>query len=69
MGANTMHSLNHAVLASVTAAERGDRSGRRALPPASPERPPSPPMRGRAAYAAGRLARWLDREMARRAVV
>ncbi len=64
-----MHSLNHAVLASVTAAERGGRTTRRALRRGRPERPPSPPMRGRAAYAAGRLARRLDREMARRAVV
>jgi hypothetical protein len=64
-----MHSLNHAVLASVSAAERGGRGRRRELRPARPERPPSPPVRGRAAYAAGRLARRLDREMARRAVV
>lgn len=64
-----MHSLNHAVLASVTAAERT----RPRLPHEPrrrrPERPPRPQIRGRAAYAAGRLARRLDREMARRAVV
>jgi hypothetical protein len=64
-----MHSLNHAVLASVTAAERNRRSTGRAVPPQRPERPPAAPVRARAAYAAGRLARKLDREMARRAVV
>ena len=64
-----MHSLNHAVLASVTAAERARSSTGRAHRRPRPERPPSPPMRGRAAYAAGRLARRLDREMARRAVI
>jgi hypothetical protein len=69
MGANTMHSLNHAVLASVTAAERSTRIATGAPAPRRPERPPGPPLRGRAAYAAGRLARRLDSEMARRAVV
>jgi hypothetical protein len=69
MGANTMHSLNHAVLASVTAAERSRRSTGRAQTLRRPEEPPGPPLRGRAAYATGRLARRLDREMARRAVV
>lgn len=64
-----MHSLNHAVLASVTAAERSRRGTGRAVRPLRPERPPAPPLRGRAAYATGRLARRLDREMARRAVV
>ncbi len=64
-----MHSLNHAVLASVTAAERDVRSTRRAVPPRRPQEPPGPPLRGRAAYVTGRLARRLDREMARRAVV
>ena len=64
-----MHSLNHAVLASVSAAERDGSSRDRALRPARPERPPSPPVRGRVAYAAGRFARRMDREMARRAVV
>jgi hypothetical protein len=63
-----MHSLNHATLASVTAAERSRREYPRPVR-TRPERPPSPPVRGRAAYAAGRLARRLDREMARRAVV
>jgi hypothetical protein len=69
MGVITMHSLNHAVLGSATAAERSDRVARRAIPPARLQRPPGPPLRGRAAYATGRLARRLDREMARRAVV
>jgi hypothetical protein len=64
-----MHSLNHAVLASATAAERHGSARGRAQRPLRPERPPSPPLRGRAAYAAGRFARRLDREMARRAVV
>ena len=62
-----MHSLNHAVLASATAAERHGRTGR-----ADARDDPTtaqPPLRGRAAYAAGRFARRLDREMARRAVV
>ena len=64
-----MHSLNHAVLASVSAAERHERSAGRASSPRRPDRPPGPPLRARAAYAAGRLARRLDSEMARRAVV
>ena len=64
-----MHSLNQAVLASVTAAERDAGARGRAQRPRRPERPPSPPLRGRAAYAAGRVARRLDREMARRAVI
>jgi hypothetical protein len=63
-----MHSLNHAVLGNVVAAERADRPVFRAYLPKRPERPPNVPMRGRAAFAAGRLARRLDREMARRAV-
>jgi hypothetical protein len=64
-----MHSLNYATLASVTAAERTRREHPAAVRTVRPERPPSLPVRGRAAYAAGRLARRLDREMARRAVV
>lgn len=64
-----MHSLNHAVLASVTAADRHARTAARAPSHQRPERPPGPPLRARAAYAAGRLARRLDSEMARRAVV
>jgi hypothetical protein len=63
-----MHSLNHAVLGRVIADERNGRHSFRAEFPQRPERPPNIPMRGRAAYAAGRFARRLDREMARRAV-
>ena len=63
-----MHSLNHAVMGHTVAAERAGRPMVRAVKPSRPERPPSVPMRGRAAYAAGRFARRLDREMARRAV-
>jgi len=64
-----MHSLNHAVMGHVVAAERADRPMVRAVLPKRPERPPRVPIRGRAAFATGRLARRLDREMARRAVV
>jgi hypothetical protein len=64
-----MHSLNHEVLAQLTADERSVRPVHRAVSPTRPERPPSPPIRARVAYATGRLARRLDREMARRAVV
>ena len=64
-----MHSLNHAVLGHVVATERADRQTSRAVRPARPERPPNTPFRGRVAFATGRLARRLDHEMARRAVV
>ena len=64
-----MHSLNQAVLGHVVAAERADRTRIRAVPPQRPERPPRTPLRARAAYGTGRLARRLDREMARRAVI
>ena len=63
-----MHSLNNAVLGTVLAAERAGRPSVLAQPPLRPQRPPGVPIRARVAYAAGRLARWLDREMARRAV-
>jgi hypothetical protein len=63
-----MHSLNQPTLARTVAAERVDVALRAPRPPRR-ERPPSPPPRARAAYAFGRLARRLDREMARRAVV
>jgi hypothetical protein len=63
-----MHSLNQAVLGRLSADERSLRGTRRAVAPRRPERPPSIPARGRAAYLTGRLARRLDREMARRAV-
>ncbi len=64
-----MHSLNHAVLARTAANEQAVRPARRAVWPMRPERPPSPPVRARVAYATGRLARRLDHEMARRAVI
>jgi hypothetical protein len=63
-----MHSLN-AALAQTVADERSQAAERRAGYRPRPERPPNLPVRGRAAYAAGRVARRLDREMARRAVV
>ena len=64
-----MHSLNHAVLGRVIADERTGRQPIRAVFPHRPERPPNSPLRARAAFATGRLARRLDSEMARRAVV
>jgi hypothetical protein len=64
-----MHSLNQPVLAQATANELHARYAGRVPSPRRPERPPGPPLRGRAAYVAGRLARRLDSEMARRAVV
>ena len=64
-----MHSLNHAVLGHTVAAERAGRPHGRAEFPHRPERPPNTPFRGRVAFATGRLARRLDHEMARRAVV
>jgi hypothetical protein len=64
-----MHSLNHAVLGHVVATERAGRATVRAEFPQRPERPPKTPFRGRVAFATGRLARRLDHEMARRAVV
>ena len=64
-----MHSLNHAVLGRVIADERTGRHSFRAEFPRRPERPPRFPVRARAAFAAGRLARRLDSETARRAVV
>jgi hypothetical protein len=64
-----MHSLNHEVLARLAADENALRPAHRAVRPTRPDRPPSPPVRARVAYVTGRLARRLDREMARRAVV
>jgi hypothetical protein len=63
-----MHSLN-AALAREFAAEHRRVARDRAVCHPRPERPPNLPVRGRAAYAAGRFARRLDREMARRAVI
>ena len=64
-----MHSLNHSVMGNAIADARTRRNTIRAVHPQRPERPPNMPIRGRAAYATGRIARRLDREMARRAVV
>ena len=64
-----MHSLNQAVLGHTVAAERAGRPTSRAVRTRRPERPPNTPFRGRVAFATGRLARRLDHEMARRAVV
>ena len=64
-----MHSLNHAVLGRVIADERTGRHSFRAEFPREPEHPPNTPLRARVAFATGRLARRLDSEMARRAVV
>jgi len=64
-----MHSLNQAVLGQVIATERADRPTVRAGFRRRPERPPNTPFRGRVAFATGRLARRLDQEMARRAIV
>ena len=63
-----MHSLNYAVMGNVVAAERAGRPSVFAQPPFRPEQPPGIPIRSRMAFAAGRFARALDREMARRAV-
>ena len=54
-----MHSLNHAVLGHVVAAERAGRPIR-AVNPQRPERPPSVPLRARAAVR-HRPPRRLDR--------
>jgi len=61
-----MHSLIQSHLGTVVAAERADRPIR-AVKRGRPERPPSLPLRARVAYATGRVARKLDREMAQRA--
>ena len=63
-----MHSLNYAVMGNQVANERARRPMVRAVAAPQPERPPNVPIRARAAYAVGRMARRLDREMARRAV-
>ena len=64
-----MHSLNQAILGRATEDERTGRHSFRAERSRRPERPPNPPFRGRVAFATGRLARRLDQEMARRAVI
>jgi hypothetical protein len=60
-----MHSLNHPVYASSVVAERAEATKRDAKH-ARLQHPP--PVRSRAAYAAGRVARRLDSAAARRAV-
>jgi hypothetical protein len=61
-----MHSLNQPDLARGIASDRAEAALRRALP-GRPTHPP--PVRSRAAYAAARIARRLDPNTARRAVV
>ena len=60
-----MHSLNHPVYASSVVAERVE-AAKRAAKHARLQHPP--PVRSRAAYVAGRVARRLDSSAARRAV-
>jgi hypothetical protein len=64
-----MHSQIYAILGQTVANERAGRPRSRAVVPRRPERPPNIPIRGRVAFVTGRLARRLDHEMARRAVV
>jgi hypothetical protein len=63
-----MHSLAQIAYAQAVAADRARPVARVVRSPRR-ERPPTAPLRARAAYAAGRFARRLDAEMARRAVV
>ena len=64
-----MQSINHPAFAQQLAAERiRDAHGRAVSRRRRPDRPPNVPVRGRVAFVAGRFARRLDREMARRAV-
>jgi hypothetical protein len=60
-----MHSLNHQALGQLVAAERAG-AAKRVARGARLHHPP--PVRSRAAYAAGRVARRLDNAAARRAV-
>jgi hypothetical protein len=60
-----MHSNLHQELYRATAADRVRRAPRAVVPL---RRHHPPPIRGRAAYVAARLARRIDRESARRAV-
>jgi hypothetical protein len=60
-----MHSQLHDEMYRAQAADRVRRAPRAVVPL---RRQHPPPIRGRAAYAAARLARWIDRESARRAV-
>jgi hypothetical protein len=63
-----MHSFNSTLVRTI-ADERIRAAQSHAVPRRRSDRPPKVPVRGRAAYVAGRFARRLDREMARRAVV
>ena len=60
-----MHPTIQYQLARTIAADRADQASRAALPK---RRMHPPPIRGRVAYAAARLARRLDTEQARRAI-
>jgi hypothetical protein len=60
-----MHSLNHEAMAYAVDAERAQ-AAKRAAKQARLQHPP--PVRSRAAYAAGRVARRLDSAAARKAV-
>lgn len=60
-----MHSLLHDQMYRTNAADRAPRTPRAVIPE---RRLHPPPIRGRAAYAAARLARRLDSESAKRAV-
>jgi len=60
-----MHPTIQYQLARTFAADRAERASRAALPK---RRMHPPPIRGRMAYAAARLARRLDTEQARRAI-
>jgi hypothetical protein len=63
-----MHSIHNPVFVRQLADARIREAHSRAVQRRRPEKPPSVPVRGRVAYAAGRFARRLDSEMARRAV-
>jgi hypothetical protein len=60
-----MHPDIHRELSRTIAADRAEHASRAALPK---RRMHPPPVRGRVAYAAARLARRLDTEQARRAI-
>jgi hypothetical protein len=60
-----MHSLNHPDYGHAVQAARVE-AAERAARAAGSKHPP--PVRSRAAFAAGRLAQWLDSQAARRAV-
>ena len=60
-----MHSNLHQELYRTLAADRARRAPRAVVPL---RRQHPPPVRGRVAYVAARLAKWIDRESARKAV-